>query len=67
MCLLLFVVCCLLCGDTDNILTTLRRDGNVLIAVDTAGRVLELSQLLVCCVCVCVVCVCVFGAPHWSY
>ena len=31
----------------DNILTTLRRDGNVLIAVDTAGRVLELSQLLV--------------------
>ena len=31
----------------DNILTTLRRDGNVLIAVDTAGRILELSQLLV--------------------
>lgn len=30
-----------------NILNTLRRNGNVLIAVDTAGRVLELSQLLV--------------------
>ncbi len=30
-----------------NILKTLRSDGNVLIAVDTAGRVLELSQLLV--------------------
>jgi cleavage and polyadenylation specificity factor subunit 2 len=30
----------------NNILTTLRRDGNVLIAVDTAGRILELSQLL---------------------
>eukprot|EP00731_Ephydatia_muelleri_P028304 Em0019g1177a len=29
-----------------NILNTLRRDGNVLIAVDTAGRVLELAQLL---------------------
>ncbi|XP_064403755.1 cleavage and polyadenylation specificity factor subunit 2-like [Halichondria panicea] len=29
-----------------NILKTLRSDGNVLIAVDTAGRVLELSQLL---------------------
>ena len=43
----------LLC--TDNILTTLRRDGNVLIAVDTAGRVLELSQLLVC----------EYDIPHW--
>ena len=31
----------------DEILTTARRDGNVLIVVDTAGRVLELSQLLV--------------------
>ena len=30
-----------------NILNTLRRGGNILIAVDTAGRVLELSQLLV--------------------
>ncbi len=30
-----------------NILKTLRGNGNVLIAVDTAGRVLELSQLLV--------------------
>ena len=28
-------------------LQTARRDGNVLIVVDTAGRVLELSQLLV--------------------
>ena len=33
--------------DAANILNTLRRNGNVLIAVDTAGRVLELSQLLV--------------------
>ena len=33
---------------TANILNTLRRGGNILIAVDTAGRVLELSQLLVC-------------------
>ena len=31
----------------DEMLTTTRRDGNVLIVVDTAGRVLELSQLLV--------------------
>ena len=30
-----------------EILTTARRNGNVLIVVDTAGRVLELSQLLV--------------------
>ena len=30
-----------------NILKTLRSNGNILIAVDTAGRVLELSQLLV--------------------
>ncbi|XP_043930590.1 cleavage and polyadenylation specificity factor subunit 2 isoform X1 [Protopterus annectens] len=29
-----------------NVLETLRADGNVLIAVDTAGRVLELAQLL---------------------
>ncbi|CAM9498245.1 unnamed protein product [Lampetra fluviatilis] len=29
-----------------NILETLRGDGNVLLAVDTAGRVLELAQLL---------------------
>ena len=29
------------------IVQTLRSDGNVLIAVDTAGRVLELAQLLV--------------------
>ena len=32
---------------TDKIVNTLRKNGNVLIAVDTAGRVLELSQLLV--------------------
>ena len=31
----------------DKIVNTLRKNGNVLIAVDTAGRVLELSQLLV--------------------
>lgn len=31
----------------DEMLQTARRDGNVLIVVDTAGRVLELSQLLV--------------------
>lgn len=31
-----------------QILKTTRRGGNVLLAVDTAGRVLELSQLLVC-------------------
>ncbi|EMP39872.1 Cleavage and polyadenylation specificity factor subunit 2 [Chelonia mydas] len=31
---------------TANVLETLRGDGNVLIAVDTAGRVLELAQLL---------------------
>jgi cleavage and polyadenylation specificity factor subunit 2 len=30
----------------DKIVNTLRKNGNVLIAVDTAGRVLELSQLL---------------------
>jgi len=28
-------------------LTTVRKDGNVLLAVDTAGRILELTQLLV--------------------
>lgn len=31
---------------TANVMETLRGDGNVLIAVDTAGRVLELAQLL---------------------
>lgn len=30
-----------------NILQTMRRGGNCLVAVDTAGRVLELAQLLV--------------------
>ena len=39
--------CVILCIPA-NILNTLRRGGNILIAVDTAGRVLELSQLLVC-------------------
>jgi len=29
----------------------MRADGNVLIAVDTAGRVLELAILLVCILC----------------
>ncbi|XP_060584554.1 probable cleavage and polyadenylation specificity factor subunit 2 [Ruditapes philippinarum] len=29
-----------------TILQTMRRDGNVMIAVDTAGRMLELAQLL---------------------
>ena len=33
---------------TALIVQTLRNDGNVLISVDTAGRVLELAQLLVC-------------------
>ncbi|OWK08760.1 CPSF2 [Cervus elaphus hippelaphus] len=33
-------------GVRANVLETLRGDGNVLIAVDTAGRVLELAQLL---------------------
>ena len=32
---------------SDKIVNTLRKNGNVLISVDTAGRVLELSQLLV--------------------
>lgn len=32
---------------SDIILNTMRKDGNVLIAVDTAGRVVELSLLLV--------------------
>jgi hypothetical protein len=32
---------------TANILQTMRRGGNVLVSVDTAGRVLELAQLLV--------------------
>ena len=31
-----------------TILQTMRNDGNVMIAVDTAGRMLELAQLLVC-------------------
>jgi len=31
-----------------NILQTMRSDGNVLVVSDTAGRVLELVQLLVC-------------------
>ena len=31
-----------------TILNTMRNDGNVMIAVDTAGRMLELAQLLVC-------------------
>jgi len=30
-----------------TILHTMRSDGNVLVAVDTAGRMLELAQLLV--------------------
>ena len=30
----------------DTILSAVRRDGNVVLAVDTAGRVLELTQLL---------------------
>jgi len=30
-----------------NILQTMRNDGNVLVVTDTAGRVLELVQLLV--------------------
>ena len=33
----------------DNILSSLRAGGNVLVTVDTAGRVLELCQLLVGC------------------
>lgn len=36
----------LLYAHTANVMETLRGDGNVLIAVDTAGRVLELAQLL---------------------
>jgi len=32
---------------TANILQTMRNDGNVLVVSDTAGRVLELVQLLV--------------------
>jgi len=41
MCFFLLATC------LDEMLQTARRDGNVLIVVDTAGRVLELSQLLV--------------------
>ena len=33
---------------TATILQTMRNDGNVLVAVDTAGRMLELAQLMVC-------------------
>lgn len=42
-------IICLICDIlflTANVMETLRGDGNVLIAVDTAGRVLELAQLL---------------------
>ena len=35
-----------------TILQTMRNDGNVMIAVDTAGRMLELAQLLVRTICV---------------
>lgn len=35
-----------LCVHPANVMETLRGDGNVLIAADTAGRVLELAQLL---------------------
>ena len=35
------------CFFLDTILSAVRKDGNVLLAVDTAGRVLELTQLLV--------------------
>ena len=35
------------CVFLDTILSAVRKDGNVLLAVDTAGRVLELTQLLV--------------------
>lgn len=38
--------CCILFV-TDIILNTMRNEGNVLISVDTAGRVVELSLLLV--------------------
>lgn len=46
---IIYVLTVVLCFNLHaaNILNTLRRNGNVLIAVDTAGRVLELSQLLV--------------------
>jgi len=43
---LIVVGCCVLCV-TANILQTMRNDGNVLVVTDTAGRVLELVQLLV--------------------
>lgn len=42
-------IICLFCDILSlaaNVMETLRGDGNVLIAVDTAGRVLELAQLL---------------------
>ena len=39
--------CVISFSSSDNIHTAVRRDGNVLLAVDTAGRVLELAQLLV--------------------
>lgn len=44
---LLFLVCILFSGYyLDTIKKTLRSDGNVLLPVDTAGRVLELVQIL---------------------
>ena len=39
---------CILIISSATILQTMRNDGNVLVAVDTAGRMLELAQLLVC-------------------
>ena len=44
---LTFVLMKLSCVFLDTILSAVRKDGNVLLAVDTAGRVLELTQLLV--------------------
>lgn len=49
LCLILLQSTCFIgffCSCLANVLETLRGDGNVLIAVDTAGRVLELAQLL---------------------
>ncbi|KTG01611.1 hypothetical protein cypCar_00018076 [Cyprinus carpio] len=42
----LLMMCEVLHSLPANVMETLRGDGNVLIAVDTAGRVLELAQLL---------------------
>ena len=39
----------MVCVVTASILQTMRNDGNVLVVSDTAGRVLELVQLLVIC------------------